>query len=170
MKNFFLLLLSAWFAVAFSACKTSKKKKQKYIVGFYHELKDSFYNADLSLVDDSIKLVFPDDIIFDVGSAAIKESFLTKLAMLSKLVTKYEKTNILITGHTDNTGEGEVNDRLSKFRAESVKFKMIANEVVEKRIFVWGFGARMPRNSNDTEEGKARNRRVEFVLLYQISG
>ena len=166
MKNVGLIFLGCCLLLQFSSCRVSKKKKQKYIVGFYHELKDSFINSELTLIEDSIKMVFPDDIIFDLGSAQIKESFIEKLSKLSKLVNKYEKTNILVTGHTDNTGEGEVNDRLSKFRAESVRHRMVEYAVRMKRIFVWGQGSRVPRSPNDTEEGKARNRRGEFVLLY----
>ncbi|MBK7690542.1 MAG: OmpA family protein [Bacteroidetes bacterium] len=166
MKNSLFLLLSFVAFVSLSSCRISKKKKQKYIAGLYQEMKDSFPNTELILFEDSIKMIFPDDIIFEIGSAQIKTTFFERLTKLSTVINKYEKVNILINGHTDNTGEEQVNKQLSKLRAESAKQILVKSKVYPKRIFVWGFGARMPRDSNDTEQGKARNRRVEFVLLY----
>ncbi len=167
MKTLTWLLLGIFLIAGVSSCKVSKKKKQKYIVGFYQELKDSFPNAEVTLLKDSIKVIFPDNIMFDVGSAIWKDAFFEKLARFSVLVNKYDKTNLLITGHTDNTGEGEINDKLSKTRADNVKLKMQEYKVLPARLFVWGLGARQPRDTNSTEEGRARNRRVEFVVLYK---
>ncbi len=166
MKNTLFFFLSLIILFSVTSCKVSKKKKQKYISVLYQELKDSFYNTEIILAGDSIKMIFPDDIMFEVGSAAIKPGFFGRLSLLSSLVNKYDKVSILINGHTDNTGENEVNKQLSTIRADNARQILVQNRVSRKRIFVWGFGARMPRNSNDTEEGKARNRRVEFVLLY----
>ena len=165
MKSFTYLLLSIFLMLQFSSCKVSKKKKQKYITGFYQELKDSFPNAEVSLLKDSIKVIFPDNVMFDVGSVVWKDAFFEKLIRFSKLLNKYDKTNLLITGHTDNTGEGDINEKLSKSRAENVKLKMIEYNVAKERLFVWGLGSRRPRESNDTEEGRQLNRRTEFEIL-----
>ena len=172
MKSIYILLLSIVFASSFTSCKVtknkvSKKEKQQYINGFYQELKEDFPDAEITLIQDSIKVIFPDNIMFDVGSAVWKKTFFEKLIRFSTLFNKYEKTNLLITGHRDNTGEGVDNDRLSKFRADNVKLKMIEYKVLKERLFVWGMGARQPLTENKTEEGKARNRRVEFVVMYQ---
>lgn len=166
MKNTLFLFLGFVVFVSLSSCRISKKKKQKYIAGLYQEIKDSFPTTELILYDDSIKMIFPDDIVFEIGSAKIKTTFFDRLLRLSRVINKYEKVNILINGHTDNTGEDQVNKQLSTLRAESAKQILVQSMVYPKRIFVWGFGARMPRDANDTEQGKARNRRVEFVLLY----
>lgn len=169
MKKALLLLLISALLLNFTSCRTGKKKQQKYITNVFQELKDSFPNAEIILVQDSIKMIFPDNIMFETGSAELKETFFDRLHRLSSVINKYQKTNLLVTGHTDNVGELEMNDNLSKQRAENVKTKMSLYNVAKERLFVWGMGSRQPREKNDTEQGRAKNRRVEFIVLYRQS-
>ena len=166
MKTSTLLLLSLLLFTTIISCKTTKKKQRKYLTSFYQELKDSFPSAEVILLQDSIRVIFPDYVMFESGVAILKDTCFDKMLKLANLVNKYNSTNLLITGHTDNVGAEFDNDKLSKDRAENVKTKLIENKVTEQRLFVWGRGARMPRGNNDTEQGKAKNRRVEFVVLY----
>lgn len=165
--KYLLLILFTTIIFISQSCKSKKIKQQKYLSNYYQELKDSFPDAEVSLLLDSIKVIFPEHMLFDVGSYSIKETFLERLDRLCKLCNKYIKTKMLITGHTDNTGEEKVNESLSKNRAEAVQSTMINYNVSNKRLYTWGMAARNPRLPNNTPEGRAKNRRVEFVVLYE---
>lgn len=165
--NYLILILFTAIISISHSCKSKKVKQQSYITNYYKELKDSFPDAEVTLLLDSIKVIFPDHMLFDVGSYSIKETFLDRLERLCKLCNKYINTKMLITGHTDNTGEEKVNESLSKNRADAVKTTMIKNSVASNRLHTWGMAARNPRLPNNTPEGRAKNRRVEFVVLYE---
>ena len=72
---------------------------------------------------------------------------------------------IQINGHTDNVGTDEYNQKLSVNRAKSVYNYLVSNGVPEKRISSKGFGSTMPIDDNETDSGRARNRRVEIEIL-----
>lgn len=103
---------------------------------------------------------------FDTGKATIRpdsEKVLTELATL--LQTKAEWA-ILIAGHTDNTGTDSVNEPLSRQRAESVIAWLAAKGIDKSRLVPAGFGSNRPVADNGTEDGKAKNRRVDLVKIY----
>ena len=81
------------------------------------------------------------------------------------VLQKYEKYSIIVEGHTDSTGNEEYNRTLSKNRAESVGRYLIVNGIDEERLSYEGLGAQYPVDTNETPEGRARNRRVEFILV-----
>lgn len=172
MKKVFLIFtVMVSILVVFDSCKVSKKQKtptpkSNYMNSVYQALKDSFPNTEVYTIMDSVKITFPDDIVFGFGSTKINEIFYQKLRTFTNILNKFEKTNLLVTGHTDNVGEAETNVTLSTLRAEAVKSQLVLNQVNSKRIFIWGLGDKQPRESNKTEEGRAKNRRVEFVVLY----
>lgn len=165
--NYLLLIFFTATITISQSCKSKKVKQQRYITNYYQELRDTFPDAEVNLLMDSIKVIFPEHMLFDVGSYSIKETFLGRLEKLCKLSNKYIKTKMLITGHTDDTGEEKVNENLSKNRAEAVKTTMIKYSVASNRLHTWGMAARNPRLPNNTTEGRAKNRRVEFVVLYE---
>jgi outer membrane protein OmpA-like peptidoglycan-associated protein len=76
----------------------------------------------------------------------------------------YPDVKVTITGHTDNTGKPEANQKLSVSRAEAVKTYMVSKKVVADRLIAEGFGADQPIADNATAAGKAKNRRVEFKV------
>ena len=147
-------------------CKSSKKKRQSYLQSAYIELKDSLPEADVTILRDSIKVIFPDNIMFNINESEIIEPFVAKIFRFSQILTKYSKTNILITGHTDDSGTEEFNTKLSGDRAMRVKEKLASLKVQPDRIFTWGIGSKSPILPNTTIEGRAKNRRVEFIILY----
>ena len=104
--------------------------------------------------------------MFNLNSADLLPSFQSKLNRFCRILNKYNKTNILTTGHTDNSGEESFNMKLSNDRAVNVKQRMIEQQVQEGRIFTWGLGDKSPILPNTTAEGRAKNRRVEFVILF----
>ena len=82
-----------------------------------------------------------------------------------EVLQKYDKYSILIEGHTDSTGNEDYNVSLSKRRAQSVGEYLKKNGINAERLTYEGFGPRYPVDTNDTPEGRARNRRVEFILI-----
>jgi outer membrane protein OmpA-like peptidoglycan-associated protein len=77
---------------------------------------------------------------------------------------KYDDTNLLIEGHTDNTGEDAYNQKLSESRAAAVENFLETQGVAASRITTKGYGESQPLDSNDTEAGKQKNRRVEVAI------
>ena len=103
-------------------------------------------------------------IYFDFDKSDVKpESDLT-LTEISKLLLQNPKLNLFVVGHTDNVGDFNYNMKLSKSRAEAVVLELVSKYKIDKsRLTPAGVGPLCPVTSNDTEEGKAKNRRVELI-------
>ena len=105
-------------------------------------------------------------ILFDVNKATIKSSSAAILADLGKALKENPEVKISITGHTDSDGSETANQLLSEQRAESVKNYLAMNSGIEKsRMTALGKGEAEPVAENTSEEGKIKNRRVEFKVL-----
>lgn len=102
-------------------------------------------------------------ILFDVNKASIKPESMGALNEIVKLMNDHGDLAFEIQGHTDSDGSNEVNMKLSQNRADAVKAQLITMGIAENRLTTKGFGATEPMDTNDTAEGKANNRRVEFV-------
>jgi len=102
---------------------------------------------------------------FEFGKSMIKSSSFASLDNLATLLVKNKTYKICIAGHTDNIGDATFNYQLSIQRAEAVKTYLLAKKVTEKQLIIQGFGATKPVSSNETEEGRAKNRRVEFIVI-----
>ena len=113
---------------------------------------------------DEIKLKLPSGISFDFNSAAIRPEFRPALNQVAQTLASFPSTFVDVTGHTDSIGSDSVNQRLSEQRATSVADYLSFQGVNRARIATRGFGKTMPIASNDTEEGRAQNRRVEIKL------
>jgi outer membrane protein OmpA-like peptidoglycan-associated protein len=168
IKGLMLVLLSAIACMLIVSCSASRKvnKQKAYIKNSYNAIKKEIPNADVTIVNDTIKVLFPNHLLFKSSSATINDAIEPTFVRFSKVLGKYKKTKILINGYTDNTGTSEVNLDLSQKRAESAKAKLIAYQVKESRLFAWGHGSKNPIADNQTEDGKTRNRRVEFIVVY----
>lgn len=105
------------------------------------------------------------NIFFDFGKASLKEESHSELNRLAMLLTKNTDLSIEIGGHTDNVGSEEDNLNLSQQRTESVVNYLIEQGVSKSRLLAKGYGETSPLADNDTDEGKASNRRVEFKIL-----
>ena len=104
------------------------------------------------------------NIFFDSDKAdLLKESFL-ELDKLIQILNKYPNIFVILEAHTDNIGSDKYNDDLSLRRAKAVQQYVVSKSIAAKRITEKGFGKRKPIASNDTEEGRAANRRVQFRL------
>jgi outer membrane protein OmpA-like peptidoglycan-associated protein len=104
------------------------------------------------------------DVLFDTGSAKLRPGGLRLLARLAEFLREYPERAIAIEGFTDSGGSAEVNQDLSERRASAVRQALVDGGVDGSRVFVRGFGDAYPVASNDTREGRQRNRRVEVVV------
>ena len=100
---------------------------------------------------------------FDVNKATLKPESMGPINKIYKLMTKYPDLNFSVEGHTDSDGDGALNQKLSVARAKAVMDKLIAMGISADRLKYAGFGESKPIDTNATPEGKANNRRVEFV-------
>lgn len=104
------------------------------------------------------------NIFFDVNKTSLKQESQTELRYLTNLLKQNPTLKIAISGHTDNVGSDSANMVLSTGRANAVRDYLIGQGIEPDRITAKGFGERQPVASNDTEEGRQKNRRVEFRL------
>ncbi|MBT8302564.1 MAG: OmpA family protein [Maribacter sp.] len=102
---------------------------------------------------------------FDVNKATLKPESMGVINEIYKLMAKYPEINFSIEGHTDSDGELEFNQKLSQERADTVMKQLIVMGIDSDRLMTKGFGESKPIDANDTQEGKANNRRVEFVKM-----
>ncbi|WP_052699963.1 OmpA family protein [Martelella endophytica] len=114
--------------------------------------------------DKYIALVFPSSITFATDKSDIVPAFGPALDVIAGLLQKYQATNLDINGYTDSTGTDAYNLKLSQMRANSVAGALIQRGVSPMRIKPVGYGKANPVASNDTAEGRAKNRRVEIRI------
>lgn len=100
---------------------------------------------------------------FDVAKASIKPESMGTINYVVKMMTDHPELNFSVEGHTDSDGESASNQKLSEARAKAVTDTMISAGISADRLSSKGYGETKPMTSNDTPEGKAQNRRVEFV-------
>ncbi len=111
-------------------------------------------------------LVFNRNIHFETGKATLKSESHEALEELAGKINDHPELELIrVEGHTDNQGSKELNRDLSQRRAESVRNYLIDQGVSPERLAATGYGQSKPIASNDTAEGRARNRRVEFTIL-----
>lgn len=104
------------------------------------------------------------DVLFDTGSFTLKPGAREKLAKISGILLAHSGLTLQIEGHTDSVGSDEFNQRLSEQRAGSVRDFLIGQGVSAASVTARGLGKTEPVASNDTAEGRQRNRRVEIVV------
>ena len=120
--------------------------------------------------DNRLMLDIPSDISFDTNRHDIKPDFRAVLDQFARGLQENAATRVTIIGHTDSTGSDAINNPLSINRAASTRDYLTARGVSVNRISIDGRGSREPVASNDTAEGRARNRRVEIFVAEPESG
>lgn len=103
-------------------------------------------------------------VTFKTGSDEINSSSYVRLNISAVDLVRNPELNVIVAGHTDNVGDAGFNRELSQKRAESVKAYLINKDVDASRLTARGFGDSEPAASNDTAEGRAKNRRVELRI------
>ena len=120
---------------------------------------------DVSRDGDVIKLNLPDGVTFDFAKYDLKPQFYPALNTIASTLKEYNQTIVEVSGHTDSIGSDAANQTLSERRANAVSSYLIGQGVQRERFEVVGMGERYPVASNDTDSGRALNRRVEIRLL-----
>ncbi len=114
--------------------------------------------------DNQLKLDIPSDVSFDINRYDIKPNLRPILDRFAITLNQNPVTTVTIIGHTDSTGSDAINDPLSINRAASTRDYLVARGVATNRILINGRGSREPIASNNTVEGRAKNRRVEIFV------
>src|SRR5690606_27281596 len=125
-------------------------KQHRYMQRTYKSVKSAVDEAEVSLLKDTVKILFPDYLLFHVNSATITPDNYPLIKRLAISLNKHHKTSILVNGHTDIAGEDTYNLQLSKRRADSAKAVLVMYDVAPERIFTWGMGSKQPIADNNT--------------------
>ncbi|HEY4650023.1 MAG TPA: OmpA family protein [Pontibacter sp.] len=129
------------------------------------ELEKSMENANVERVGEAIRINFDSGILFATNSAELSASAKKDIAKLAQTLKEYEGTNVIIEGHTDNTGSYELNQKLSERRAQSVLNYAKSLGVEGSRLQAKGYSYDQPIADNSTVEGRSQNRRVEIIIV-----
>ena len=131
------------------------------------ELEASVKDAKIESVNDgqAIRVTFDSGILFATSSASLSAASQATLRKFAANLAEHSDTDLLIVGHTDNTGSDRVNNPLSYNRAASVRTFLLSQGVAETRMKVEGKGSAEPVADNSTVAGRRDNRRVEVYIL-----
>lgn len=128
------------------------------------EIKNEVPGAKVERVGEGIVVEFSNKILFGFDQAALGSAAKASLDELVTILEKYPDTDIEIQGHTDDTGTDSYNQGLSERRAKAVYDYLREKGIKKSRLTTKGFGESAPKYGNDTEDGRANNRRVEFLI------
>lgn len=141
-------------------------------IGAYQDRQEAALRRELagSGVDvvrqgDNITLNMPGNITFAFDSSNLQPQFYPILNNVADTLNEYNQTVIEVAGHTDSVGDAGYNQNLSVQRAQSVANYLSGRGVMQQRMIVTGAGETRPIASNDTEAGRAQNRRVEITIV-----
>ncbi len=129
------------------------------------EMQNDIAGAKIDRVGEGIKITFDSGILFATNSSTLQPGAKTNIDKLAIILKKYPDTNILVTGHTDSDGTEQYNQSLSEKRARAVSDYTEMQGVSSSRFSVVGLGEKEPIASNDNEDGKLSNRRVEIAIF-----
>ena len=107
-----------------------------------------------------------ENIFFDLDKYDLKEKSVTELRKILRFLKENPRLKVEIGGHTDNSGSETYNLQLSQRRAQAVYNYLISNGIAQDRLHPTGYGAAKPIATNETEEGRQKNRRIEFKIIY----
>lgn len=128
------------------------------------EIEKQVPGATVERVGEGIVIEFSDKILFGFDASDLTADATRNLGNLASILQKYPDTDIVVQGHTDSKGSVNYNQNLSEKRAMNVTNYLIRQNVASSRISTVGYGETAPKYSNDTEDGRAQNRRVEFLI------
>lgn len=128
------------------------------------EMDKQIPNATVERVGEGIVVELSDKILFATNSSDLSAQAKQNLNKMIGVFKNYPDTDIEIQGHTDSTGSDAYNQTLSEKRASSVSNYLTSKGVQQSRITTLGYGESAPKYSNDTEDGRSQNRRVEFLI------
>jgi len=146
-------------------------------VGYYMDvqekkLRDRMAGTGVTVtrMGDNITLNMPSNITFALNSADLNAQFFNALDGVSMVLKEYDKTVVEVAGHTDSSGSDQYNQALSERRAQAVAGYLSSHGVKTQRLITIGAGEAHPMASNDTEQGRSANRRVELTIVPVTKG
>ncbi len=128
------------------------------------ELKQSIPGATVARVGEGIAITFASGLLYDNNSDQVKAEAATNLRSLAASLDRYPNTDLMVVGHTDAVGTSDSNQGLSQRRAQAAANYLIAQGVSSARLRTAGRGEMEPVGANDTDAGRALNRRVEIAI------
>lgn len=128
------------------------------------ELDEELENAEVQRVGEGIVVTFESGLLFDFDSVALRENAEENLSEFANSMREFPETDILIVGHTDSIGSESYNQRLSERRAQSAGNYLVEQGLEWDRLRLEGRGESEAVASNETEEGRQQNRRVEVAI------
>ncbi|MDP5230901.1 MAG: OmpA family protein [Cellulophaga sp.] len=130
-------------------------------------IEEEIPGAEVTRVGEGINVVFNEDagVHFETSRSDVKGTSAATLNSLVTILNEYPDTFILVEGHTDSAGPDEYNMNLSQRRAESVTNYLTSKGIAPNRLTTKWYGETQPKSDNSTVEGKAKNRRVEMVIV-----
>ena len=131
-----------------------------------NKMKGSTFNFYLAAIEKKYSKNF-NNVFFDLNTAQLKKSSSVELDALVGYLSATPNAHILIEGHTDNSGARDFNIALSAQRAEAIASYLLKGGISKERVNTIGFGASKPIASNETEAGRATNRRTSFTITIQ---
>jgi outer membrane protein OmpA-like peptidoglycan-associated protein len=141
-------------------------------IGYYMDaqeakLRKQLRNSGVSIQrdGDKINLVMPGNITFSTNSSSINTNFTGVLNSVALVLEEYNKTLVVVSGHTDSRGSVQYNQKLSEGRGGSVANYLRGQKIISDRLEIIGFGEAQPVANNETVKGRELNRRVEITLL-----
>lgn len=141
-------------------------------IGYYMDKQEAKTREALQSVEgvkverdgNNLNVSFRSDNQFKVGSAIFQGAAQNDLNRFTDVVKEFDKTNVMMVGHTDSVGSESSNQKLSEGRAEAVRNLMVARGVASARVTTLGLGEGRPVADNNTEYGRQQNRRIEIVV------
>lgn len=140
-------------------------------VGSYMDKQEKALNEELSGTGvkvvrdgDKLRLDIPAQLTFEVNRFDIRSNLYPVFNDIAKVLRDYEKTMLVVAGHTDDTGPYQYNMNLSQQRADSVKQYLVAQNVKAIRVETQGYGPNYPIVPNSSEANRSQNRRVEIHI------
>ena len=128
------------------------------------EIKNTVPDAKVERVGEGIVVEFSSNVLFGFNKSDLSDDAKTNLDKLVTVLNGYPDTNLEIQGHTDNKGTEAYNQTLSEKRASTVSTYLATKGINSTRLTTRGFGESVPKYDNETAEGQAQNRRVEFLI------
>lgn len=145
--------------------KTTDEKKTELAENIEADLDKKDASVSVRKSDEGV-VIDLSDILFDFNSSKLTPEAEKTVAKVAKILKKHEDREIRVSGHTDSTGPGQYNQKLSEARAKTVVEELQQKHGLNSyQLSYRGYGARRPVASNSTKEGRAQNRRVEILIV-----
>ncbi|WP_326461913.1 OmpA family protein [Chitinophaga sp.] len=129
------------------------------------EIKSEVPNATVERVGEGINVTFSSGVLFGFDKSDLTATAQDNIRQLAQVLNKYPDTYVRVEGHTDDKGTDAYNMGLSERRAKSVAAYLTSQGIASNRVQTYWYGESQPKVANDSEENRAKNRRVEFAIF-----